>query len=212
MNNFSIISNNCWGAEVYKDLDIQYNTPFVGLFLPSTCFIKLLQNFHFLLNAQINFIDHTRYNFYKDFHQEHGNYPIAILGNEIEIHFMHYKNEEEAFQKWNRRVKRMNETSPQLFFKFCDRDLLNDKELHAFDNAPFLNKVCFTAKYHRELKTGVWIKEFHKMPQVMDGKALYPISKYYFDPIDWVKGGIGMPNLKTSIVKELRILKSRLIP
>jgi uncharacterized protein (DUF1919 family) len=29
---FTIISNDCWGGGVYEDLQLQYTTPMVGLF------------------------------------------------------------------------------------------------------------------------------------------------------------------------------------
>lgn len=30
---FTIISNNCWGGFVYQKFNLQYRTPFVGLFI-----------------------------------------------------------------------------------------------------------------------------------------------------------------------------------
>jgi len=42
--NFTIVSNNCWGGEVYRGFGLPYQTPFVGLFLFPACYIKLLKN------------------------------------------------------------------------------------------------------------------------------------------------------------------------
>ena len=51
--NFVIISNNCFGGQAYRSLQLPYNTPFVGLFLYGPCYLKLLQNFGFYLNQDL---------------------------------------------------------------------------------------------------------------------------------------------------------------
>lgn len=81
-NNFCIISHNCWGAEIYKELNIQYNTPFVGLFIPATCYIKLLSNTNHWLKQPLEFSTISKYDFYNHFRKERNNfYPIGLLGN-----------------------------------------------------------------------------------------------------------------------------------
>ena len=52
---FTIISNDCWGAEVYIDTNTQYLTPFVGLMLMAPCYIKLLQNLEIIKSKQLTF-------------------------------------------------------------------------------------------------------------------------------------------------------------
>ena len=44
---FTIICDNCWAGKVYSELGIPYQTPFVGLFIFSPDYIKLLNNFNF---------------------------------------------------------------------------------------------------------------------------------------------------------------------
>ena len=48
-DNFTIISNNCFAGFVYQKFDIQYNTPFVGLFILGPDYIYLLKNFNELM-------------------------------------------------------------------------------------------------------------------------------------------------------------------
>jgi uncharacterized protein (DUF1919 family) len=38
--NFVIVSDNCWGAEIYQWFNRPYNTPFVGLGIYGDCYIK----------------------------------------------------------------------------------------------------------------------------------------------------------------------------
>ena len=40
-----IVSNNCYGTKYYHKNKLQYNSPFIGIFLYSECYIKLLENF-----------------------------------------------------------------------------------------------------------------------------------------------------------------------
>ena len=85
--NFIIISNNCWGYEIYKVLGREYNTPFVGLFLFPEGYIKLLENFENCMNSELEFTSTSRYILGTT------NYPIGLLCGDIEIHFMHYSTE-----------------------------------------------------------------------------------------------------------------------
>lgn len=71
-------------------------------------------------------------------------YPIGLIANDIEIHFIHYKDEDEAYAKWSRRVKRINWDN--LIVKFCDRDQCTEDLIRRFDKLPYSHKVCFTAK------------------------------------------------------------------
>lgn len=98
---FVIIANNCWGAEIYKRLDREYNTPFVGLFLYVEDYVRLLENFDTYMSYPLSFINSSKW-----FNQT-PTYPIRLL-NDIEIHFLHYKSNEEAQLKWTRRLTRMN--------------------------------------------------------------------------------------------------------
>lgn len=143
---FTIISNNCWGGFVYQKFDLKYNTPFVGLFLFAPDYINLLRNFKDIIHNELNFIN-AQESRYKDKLIEcdtYNKYPIGKLDDEIEIHFLHYHSEEEAKNKWNSRVKRIN--MDNLLVKFSDRDLCSDDLILEFDKLEFKNKLCFAAK------------------------------------------------------------------
>ncbi|MET0356256.1 MAG: DUF1919 domain-containing protein, partial [Cellvibrio sp.] len=87
---FIIVSNNCWGYDLYHSINREYNTPFIGLFMFPECYLQLLENFNVLINAELKFLPKSRY------YDQHKHYPIGILGDTVEIHFLHYKSEEEA--------------------------------------------------------------------------------------------------------------------
>jgi uncharacterized protein (DUF1919 family) len=136
---FVIISNNCWGGDIYENLGIQYNSPFIGLFIFAPCYIKLLMNFSILINKPLKFIKTSKYKI-------NTNYPIGVLNNDIEIHFLHYKSEDEAKEKWERRLKRMLSVTniDKYYFKIDDKDRCNIHILQEFHKLPFKHKLSFS--------------------------------------------------------------------
>ena len=159
-NNFTIVSNNCFAGFVYQKFDIPYNTPFVGLFILGPDYIELLKNFNILIKEKLVFIkgDESKYKDYLIKTNRFNKYPIGKLGNNVEIHFLHYKSETEAQEKWNRRLKRMNFNN--ILFKFSDNDMSNLKLIKEFDNLPFKNKICFTSKNISNIKSQIYLQKY----------------------------------------------------
>lgn len=186
---FCIISNNCWGAEVYKDYDLGYNTPFVGLFIPPDCFVKLCNDLTNCLSKQLLFTKDTKYDIYKTLVQERP-YPIGLLGD-IEIHFLHYGDESEARDKWERRKSRMPKDEQTWLIKGCDREIENwENYVTQWNKIPY-KKVFFSAKRRTNINGLIWIMESFRQPCVTDGKALYNISKKYFSITQLMGTGLG---------------------
>lgn len=183
---FTIVASNCIGARIYQEVGLQYNTPFVGLFMFAPCYIKLLTNLEFYIMSDISFVDKSKYSS-ANIQREHGkHYPIGLLDDEIELHFQHYDDEEEASRKWNSRVQRMN--MKNLFFMFTDRDLCNENLLEQFDHMQFEHKVCFTARELPTIKSSIWISEYQDQPHVGEMYTEFHILKRHFDFISWLNG------------------------
>jgi uncharacterized protein (DUF1919 family) len=142
---FSIISNNCWGGFVYQYYGLPYRTPFIGLFLFPSDYLKLLQNLRHYLDQDLVFIgpDQTRYRDDLIKWNRLGAYPIGRL-DDIEIHFQHFTSDREAREKWTRRLSRLN--AENLIVKFCDRDGCTRADIALFDALPYERKICMTAK------------------------------------------------------------------
>ncbi|WP_062108634.1 DUF1919 domain-containing protein [Bacillus niameyensis] len=157
---FTIISDNCWGGFVYQNYNLSYKSPFVGLFIFSPDYLELLEDLEEYLKKKIIFISPTRSKYQEVLLEDNtfGKYPIGLLGGEVEIHFLHYKDEKEALQKWEYRIKRINYDN--LIIKFADRDLSSYELIERFDKLPFSNKICFTAKDYPEFKSVVHLKKF----------------------------------------------------
>lgn len=184
--NFVIISNNCWGIDIYKTFEVSYNTPFVGVLTFGPDFVRLLERFDHYMSQELIFIKESK--------KEGGpfNYPIAML-DDIEIHFYHYENEEEAITKWTRRLARMREikNKDNYFFKVCDRDDATKEDLIRFHQLPFKNKISFGAEaidspHHIKIKQS---EIYQNRLTVPNGFALYKYGFRYFDILEWINSG-----------------------
>lgn len=180
---FCIISNNCWGAEFYIERNVKYNSPFVGLFIPPLQFVKMVNNLPVYLKQELVFIKKTKSKEYEKLHLKE-KYPIALL-NDVEIHFLHYKDENEAISKWKRRVDRMPKDSTNWFIKACDSEINSWSEYAGLWNSIRYNKIFFSAKKRIEIDNLIHILESFN-DYVTDGKALYKLSKDYFDINKWI--------------------------
>jgi uncharacterized protein (DUF1919 family) len=200
---FTIVSSNCWGAKIYQELGLPYNTPFIGMFFYAPCYMKLLGNIREYLQSDISFASKSKYDKANEAREISNNYyPIGLINGDIEIHFLHLHDVTECLNKWNRRLSRMNWN--RLFFSFTDRDLCNKEILKVFDCLPYKNKVCFTAKNYPDLKSCVQLPEFGDEPYVGDIYTNFDISKKHFDIIDWLNGGSGKKMQRSYLKNKLK--------
>jgi len=181
---FTIISNNCWGGGVYEDLNLPYNSPFVGLFIMAPDYIKLLKDLRTYMSMTLTFTDISKYKrINQERSQQHGLYPIGVL-NDIEIYFMHYKSKEEAFEKWERRKARMNWDN--LFIKLCDNDFSTHDLAKEFDKLPYKNKVFFSVKNYNDVKSLVWFDKYKNEDGVGDLYSYKWRYRKYFYVVKWL--------------------------
>lgn len=204
---FCIISNNCWGAEFYIERNIQYNSPFVGLFIPPFQFVRMVNNLPSYLKLDLVFIKKTRVKEYEELHLKK-QYPIGLVGD-IELHFLHYEDENEAREKWTRRLSRMPQDPANWFIKACDGEIMDWSEYIGLWNSIPYNKIFFSAKKRSEIDNLVRIDESYN-DYVTDGKALYKLSKDYFDVDKWIDSKGNSWNVKKiSNKRYLRFLLSK---
>ena len=130
-----IITNNCYGLKYYSLRKIEYNTCFIGLFIFAPCYIKLLENFNNIMNLPLTKCVKSKY-------INNPSYPVGMLDNDIEIHFMHYSSFKEAYDKWNRRKQRMLDIE-ECTIKMDDRDGYTEEIGRKFINLPYSNKLLF---------------------------------------------------------------------
>lgn len=165
---FTIISNNCWGGEVYEYYNLVKQSPTVGLFFMADDYIKFLTDLKGYLSAELTFVSPSESK-WKDNEivksdKRWGMYPIGKLevkkldGNNenVEIFFLHYKDEQETIKKWKRRIERIN--WDHMLVKFNDQNGCNEEHISKFDQLPFLHKIFFSVYEHPECKSAIHIK------------------------------------------------------
>jgi uncharacterized protein (DUF1919 family) len=200
---FAIVSNNCWGAHVYQQLGLPYSTPFVGLFLRPACYLTLLGDFDRIVHGQLKFVDESRYPDInaKRAASSHGKHPIAILGDAVEVNFLHEKTEAEARDKWQRRVARMPADPSRRFYKFCDFDRPSEEQRRAFDALPLPHKVMFVSK-PLDARSAIVVPSSED--RVPDGMALQTACLSYFDHAAWLAGRDPRPGVMYRLLQRNR--------
>lgn len=168
----TVLSSNCNGALILHDLGQPFNSPFVNLYLDPKDFIRYLQRIEHYRNQRLRFV------------AENYSYPVAYL-DDIKIHFMHYKNMQQAKEKWEQRSQRINVEN--LFIIMTDRDGCTDEDLKAFDALPYKNKIVFTHKPHPDIESAFYIQGFEQQDCVGDLLNYSGwLGKRYYDQFDYV--------------------------
>ncbi len=181
---FAVIANNCWGGEIYKYFDLPFSSPFIGLYLYPDCYLNLLENWN-----QIN-LQEIQFGFTSRYKEGVLSYPVGILNETIEVHFLHYHSLEEADSKWKRRAERVRQFQPdQLYVKFCDRDGALPEHFERFDRLSFRNKISFSVQPNGGSVNRISKPEEGKPFQVDDGVILFwNEMESGFDLISWLNG------------------------
>lgn len=166
-NDVSIISSNCFAGRIMQDMGMQYNTPTLGLYFWTSDYIEFLKNIRFYLTeAKITFVEHSKYPLGDERRKKWKHwYPIGLLNNKVEIHFLHYHTEDEAATKWYRRAARVN--FDNMLVLGMEQNLCTEKEIKEFDKLYFPKKIFFSTK-KLDLESNVYIPEFESLGEVGD--------------------------------------------
>lgn len=190
----TIISNNCWGGFAYQDLGLEYNSPFIGLFIPSVDYIKLLKNFDNYMKSELIFVKSSKYEEFSD-----ADWLIALL-NDCEIHFLHYNTVEEVKEKWQRRKERIN--WEDLRIEFGENETFSKGLINEFLNLNFENKIYISSQSDWNCDNCIFIGAHNYKMNLLNN------SRAYFDLKRWYQtGAIERRNL---FARNLEILKRNL--
>lgn len=141
--NLTIISNNCWGAHVYRYYGMKYLSPTIGLYFYSEDYIKFLKDIKKYLQAELTFIPIEKSKYSKSLIEGKKDCPIGVI-DDIEIVFLHYKTEEDAKETWNRRKERIN--FDNMVVKISEQNFCTEEHLREFDELPFKRKLAIVSR------------------------------------------------------------------
>lgn len=176
-HDFTIISNNCWGGLVYQSYNIPYKTPTIGLYFFSEDYILFLKNLEYYLSLDLVFIEPKESKHYSELLKKHNNikFPIGILGD-IEIMFMHYSTEEEAYEKWSKRVNRIN--WDKLIVKFNNQNNFRKSLAKEFEELTYENKIFFTSVNDNLSSSEIYIEESQGQKEILIEQEPILSNKY----------------------------------
>ena len=197
---FAIVTNNCWGSDIYNTLGREYNTPFVGLYLRGDGYINLLSDFCRGVNARLRFLGGSNLS------GETFDFPVAVLGDGIEIYFMHYRSQEEAQQKWARRLTRLNralDDGAELRFKFCDQAGSDERFMRMYHQLDIGSKISFGVRPF-ESSRHVCVSPDPGSHMVPNGPRLYRKRYQYFDFCEWIGSGKVAKTARSRMLSMLR--------
>lgn len=133
---FTIYSNNCWGGRLYDKFSLKYLTPTIGLAFEPKDFVKFLENPDKYFNQKLIPIEIVQ----KKVNDEWGYYDCTCA--DIKILFRHYRNVDDAIEKWNRRKERIIKNNIIVKFTYFEDDI--DKSLiDKFTNLPYKKLILF---------------------------------------------------------------------
>lgn len=182
-SDFSIISSDCIGGVICKDLRCRFNSPTINFYFSAGDYIKFISKLE----------QYIEYGVLRDVttQGEYVKVAIEIEYEQIIAHCIHYKTAEEFIEKWNSRKVRVNYDN--CFFIMTDRNDFTEQHLRMFDALPYKNKVCFVHKEYPDYLSAFYIKgsEQNGMVKGMtDYKSIFTIKRRYddFDFVSWLNG------------------------
>lgn len=180
---FTVISNDCWGQALYEELGLPSRTPLIGSGMHAECFLRFLTDIPGYLAMPLRFISVSRHGSVNRLRTRRGGWPMATLGDGVEVHFLHYRTEEASRRAWEDGCQNVN--LDRLAIKFTvDKDGASQKHLAIFDRLPFERKLLLSAHPHPEIACAVQVPDY-----VINGAMMFRRSLRHFDCAHWLNTG-----------------------
>jgi uncharacterized protein (DUF1919 family) len=180
---FTVFSNDCWGQALYSGYGLPYQTPLVGSGMYSDCFLRFLGDIEGYLQSPLRFVTHTRYPGLQRIRNQRRAWPIAVLREDVEIHFMHYQSEYTSRRAWEAGLENLH--IDRIAVKFtADKDGATEAQVEQFAALPFERKLLISRRSRPEIACAVQTPDF-----VINGAVMFRRSLKYFDCTHWLNTG-----------------------
>jgi uncharacterized protein (DUF1919 family) len=162
------------GGQLYRQLHLAYNTPTVGLWVHPRDYLNYIDQFEIAHKNDLKFIQGDK------------NYPVANLSG-IEIHFMHFDSEQEAKDKYYRRLGRLNKN--KMFTKIdFGKPGYTLQDIERWNQMRIPNSVAFYPSCieapSEGIHNGIVIPDW-----VLDGAQMFDITRKHFNIFEWIRSG-----------------------
>lgn len=163
-SNVSILSSNCWAGVCYHRLGLEFLSPTINMFFGEHGFIRFMEDLDSYLSLPIEFVEMC---FETTLQRD---YPVGLIGD-IQLHFNHYADFNDAVACWEKRKKRLNKNNIVVVsYTDCEEDAI------AFDNLPYEHKIQFT-HFDNHLKSNIYIDPEGQAPLWLAANATANGSK-----------------------------------
>ena len=214
-HDFSIISDNCWGRELNKFLDLPNLSPTVGIGIEKD-FLDFIENLNSENANEVTELDKSQCEQITGTIYPVGRTPYA------KIHFLHYSRFDVAQRLFRTRFKKINKH--KIFYKI-DFDFYGcrtSEDIQRWNKMKLPNSVAFysddTLKFYSgEIHNGAYIKK----KKIADNNYIFGYTQKYFDFINWLNTGKPSNSYKSQVfnfillddstnLKFVRVIKSTL--
>lgn len=184
---FTVLSNDCWGQALYEGYGLPCQTPFSGAGMYADCFLRFLGDIESYLRSPLQFVPETRYGALGRIRSQRGTrsgrWPIALLHGDVEVHFLHYRTEDESRRAWDTGCERLN--LKRLSVKLsADKDGVTLEHVERFAAMPFERKLVLSRQSLPEIACAL-----HTPDYVINGAVMFRRSAKYFDCTHWLNTG-----------------------
>lgn len=180
-NTPTIISNNCIAGVIYHDLNLQFMSPTINLWISEDDYFYFVEHFEEYINCIPVQSELIR------------DYPVAKIcwnGRDIHLHCVHYSSFEEARDKWIERAKRVNLDNVFVFFEFPYQVSSDSEVVKQFLSIKYKNKIMLTKCRGSDIedRSIYHLKSFdyHMYPGKTVHYCNYINHKRYLDLFDYV--------------------------
>lgn len=153
---FSLFAPTCIAGVIYHKLGKKFLSPTINLFMSERDFLKFAKDVKYYSDKELQYVEMQQGVLFM--------YPVCTLGDgdkKITIHFNHYPTFEQAKEKWDERMQRINYDN--MFFVFSTRDRgghLTYDEIKSIGEIKAKGLVCFTAKDYKEFDYTLQLKKY----------------------------------------------------
>jgi uncharacterized protein (DUF1919 family) len=184
---FTVLSNDCWGQALYEGYGLPCQTPLAGSGMYADCFLRFLGDIDGYLRSPLRFVAESRYAAVRRLRSQrgaqNGRWPIALLGDDVEVHFLHYRTEDESRRAWNAGFARLN--LKRIAVKFsADKDGATQEHIHRFAALPFERKLVISRQSLPDIACAIQTPDY-----VINGAVMFRRSAKYFDCTRWLNSG-----------------------
>ena len=133
-----IFCNMCLGGVLSHDFKLRFCSPTVNLMITGHEFVEMMKNPRQIEGCITEVTDSGK------------NYPVGLLNNQYHLHFIHYKNFDEAAAVWKRRTKRVDYS--QIYVILVETASCSYSDLEAFDKLPYQHKIALVHEEYPEIR------------------------------------------------------------